>query len=186
VATDCTSRGCTDRAVCRAARSGQALVEFVVGMVGLLVLVAFVIQVGRIAMAHTEARIEARRQAAGLAMLETYTTPAPMPRFIRDWQEGRDGARYSVDDTALSEDPGRLSDGITGYARPEQLRVQLPGNAISTLDSSGYPMLHIGLVRGHDHADRVEWMPLLRRLLVDDRAIQMEAEVYMTWTKGLE
>jgi len=166
-------------------RSGQAIVEFVVGMVGVLVLTAFIIQFGSIGYKRSDAMILAREDAGRHAMSDDYNLTDPPPRFIHIWDQGPDESRYSFDDTAVTTDDGVVRDRITRHARPEDLGQYLDGNPISRVSSGGQAIREFGIVHGNETADTVPLMPVIRHLLFDGHFMDVEADVYLMWTKGI-
>jgi hypothetical protein len=166
-------------------RSGQAIVEFVVGLVGLIMIVAFIIQVSRISREHTRALIDAREQAAHDAMADTYLLALPAPEFINDWRAGNDEREYSQDDRILRGDPSFVASDLLVHSRPQELQGWAPGNRISQLASERSPVDAFGLVHGHAEEDEVPLMPVIRHLLYNHDEIEVEADAWLVWTKGL-
>jgi hypothetical protein len=89
-------------------RSGQAMIEAMIGVILILILVAGMVQFVDIARAHS--RIDSRiRGDAGVAAMspqlhENWDTPS----YIVTWTPGRDGQRYTADDQAVVGSPDAL------------------------------------------------------------------------------
>jgi hypothetical protein len=167
-----------------ASKSGQAIVEFVVGLVGLLMLVAFIIQFGEVGWKHTQALIDARETAGRHAMSDDHSAALPGPRFIQDWDIGPDESRYSQDDEAILSSDGFVQNSIVRHARPDDLGRYVPDNQISALNGGG-TINSFGFVHGNQTSEPVTTMPIIRHLLLNTPSIQLEADVWMTWTKGI-
>lgn len=169
-----------------AARAGQAIIEFVVGLVAVLAVAAGLLQIARLARAHTETLALAREEAARDAMSAGYVEPvSPAPRFIRDWSLGPDGAAYSRDDRIVPGSPGDISSLLIERARPDDLEDLLPDNPVSPMSDPAAVMPGFYLVRGGARSDPIPLLPVVRRLLYNAPSITMEGEVYLIWTTGI-
>jgi hypothetical protein len=166
--------------------SGQAIIEFVVGIVAVLVVAALLFQVGRVARLHTEALLEAREEAGERAMSDAYRVALPGPDYIRDWRPGGDERRFSRDDEPVRGGWGTVSGSITVHGRPTDLNEQVAGNPISLLHTDPSPVDSFGLVNGRTETKEVEVMPVIRHLLYDAPSIEVDHEAWMVWTKGLQ
>ncbi|MBI3985638.1 MAG: pilus assembly protein [Lentisphaerae bacterium] len=165
-------------------RSGQAMVEFCVALVVIMVLLAGMIQANRLLRTHSDAMIEARREAAQLAMgaLPVISLDA---RTILDWSTGPDNKPYTADDVPLtSTNTAPQADALTQYAHPSELALFLPLNPVSQLALAGDPIASFALVRGYAE-ETVPVLPALRNLVYAGDGIPVESEAYLVWTKGL-
>ncbi len=160
---------------------GQALVEFAVALIAVMVLLAGLIQIGQLSRARTATLIAARRNAAVLA-LGASAPPAGAVPVISSWMPGPDGRRYTHDDFAVgASNAMALPRLLAGMARLGSVP-QAPPNAISRMAASG--AAEFGLVRG-DAADTVPTLPVIRNLVYPRPEIELESEVWLTWTEGL-
>jgi len=166
-------------------RSGQALLELVVGLVAIMVLAAVILQLGSLQRAHTKTLIEARAEAGEFAMQIDYISSLPGPQYIRDWSPGTDLKAYSRDDVPQQGSIGYLSDDILAVAQPQQLAVYVPDNII-TDSSDTATMEALSLVSGQAQSEDISLLPIIQRLIYDAPSISMEANVWLTWTKGIE
>jgi hypothetical protein len=167
---------------CRPQRTGQAMVEFIVALVAALVVIAALAQIGAIGRLHSALMNNARRNAGALALLDTQTLAGP--DYILNRTPGNDGARYTRDDGFLAASAADFSGHVIQYAHPADLGARRPGNAISGLDGNPFPQLTFGLVYGRD-AQTTNLMPIVRHLFYAADEIEVEHEVYMTWTRGI-
>jgi hypothetical protein len=176
----------TDQGRCRANRSGQAMVEFIIALVGFLVLTAGLLQLAQLARTHTDCSVEARRLAGQHAMSGIGTVSTP--DYIRDWSPGPDTERHTADDTFSAGVPSAFLDTIVERAVPEPddwaVIAQAPRNGLYPLHGSQDPVSRFGLVRGV-HEESVTLLPAVQRLLYDARSIDVKSEVWLTWTKGI-
>jgi len=168
----------------RDSASGQAMVEFVVGLVGMLVLFAFIVQFGSIGVKHSQAMIDAREKAGQDAMSDDYSLAMPGPEFIETWERGRDERAYSQDDEMVVGSDAFIRDDILKHAKPGDLAGFVADNRINRLNS-GNTLEEFGLVHGNELSESVPLMPVIRHLLFDTPSIEIEADVYMIWTKGI-
>ncbi len=170
-------------------RSGQAIVEFIVGMVAVLTLLAALFQVASLAKTHTDVMIEARRQAAELALtdLSSGLDTLSNPNWLRDWEVGPDERPHSADDLPVAGDPTDFRGLIVERAAEGeawQIMHEIPGNRLVQLRSAIDPGNLFGLVRGHN-AQTVPLLPAARNLFYDAETVQIQSEVWIPWLKGL-
>jgi hypothetical protein len=162
------------------------MVELVVGLVAVLVLFAGLLQLSSLGTAHTEAMALARHEAGQRAMAAI--EPSTAPRFIRDWSPGPDGKPYTRDDIPLTVSGREFRSVIVDRATrdPEdwELIDGIAGDRFSRLHHSASPEAEFGLVRGR-RAGSVPVMPAVRDLLYRTERIDIECEVWLTWTRGI-
>jgi len=163
-------------------RAGQAMVEFVVALVAILVLFAALVQFSRMGSAHTRTMMAARREAGLLALASAPSLSGP--DYILDRTRGADGAKFSRDDGHIDAMAGVFSAQLVGYADPGDLNVRRPGNAISVLYNNPFPQLQFGLVRGFD-TETITLLPVIRNLVYRSNTIDVEGEAWMTWTHDM-
>ena len=166
-------------------KKGQALVELITGLVGLLVLTAVLLQIGRIGLEHSQAMAEARGQAGAYAMDDTYTLALPEPLLIYDWDEGPDTRRHSQDDQPILSNADALMDNILTHTHPSELSVARPGNAFSSIVNSEAWIEELHLVHGQAGTATIPLLPVVRSLIYNADSIQVDTDVWLTWTRGL-
>ena len=169
--------------------AGQAMIELMAGLVVVLAVFAGLLQIASLTRTHTEANVEARREAGSLTMLDTLDgLPLTMPDYMRDRFEGPDTRRHSRDDTFDNANPANFDGLITQQTAPDQAGWDalnsVPGNAVSGLNGNPNPVAMFGLVRGQEE-DQVELIPAVRSLLYHADSIDVEGKAWMTWTKGI-
>ena len=170
-------------------RSGQAMVEFVIAIVGVLVVAAGILLLAELHRADTDTAVEATAEAIddsmGSAIASSFTP-------VDDWREGRDAMRHTKDDRP---DRGSFSGVRARVAR----RTAPDGDwsGLARLDGSGARYDDIrqfsdgamdsATFRFHRGASQqtVEPLPVLRRLLGLPDAMTLRNETWMPSTGGL-
>ena len=169
-------------------RSGQAMVEFVIAIVGVLVAAAGILLLAELHRADTDTAVEATAEAIddsmGSAIASSFTP-------VDDWREGRDAMRHTKDDRP---GPGSFSGVRARVAR----RTAPDGDwsGLARLDGSGARCVDIrqfsdgamtpppSVPPGRQPAT-VEPLPVLRRLLGLPDAMTLRNETWMPSTGGL-
>ena len=166
-------------------RDGQAIVEFIVGLVAVLVLFAGLMQVASLTKTHTDTMVNARRLAAQQAMIDVDGPTSP--DYIEDWRVGSDRKPYTRDDGFGTGDAVAFNDRIVDKAAmaPDWSVVDgITGNRISGLHGQAAPVSLFGLVRGADSRS-VDLLPAVQHLIYDAPSIRVRCDVWMPRTKGL-
>ena len=166
-------------------RQGQAIAEFAVTIVAMLVVVAGLLQIGLLSRAHTQVMQDARTEAGLQAFTAAYTLPLPGPRYILDWTPGPDGRTYSRDDEPNTTAPDAISAGVVQYAHPADLARQVPDNQLSPMQASLNVLPAFALVHGHKESDSIPLYPVVRRLLYNRDSITVEGDAWLVWTGGI-
>lgn len=174
----------------RGSLGGQAIVEFVIGLVAVLALLAGLFQIASLIKSHTDVMVEARRQAGELA--NTDLDPGQVllsdAQYIRDWQESGDGKRYTRDDSSTPADAAAFAARFTGKAVPDaaawSVLGQAPGDRLSALNGAPNPSPFFGLVEGYCSTN-VPLLPAARHLFYAAESVDVQCKVWMTWTKGM-
>jgi len=166
-------------------KSGQAMIEFCIGLIAMLTVITGILQFARIGIARTQTRTEATAHASALSMREPSDTFVHVRPFVLSVQDGEDGRSYSVDDTR------HLSGDETAYARilannnPEFLRTVAPENSLSWINDSIDMQASTGLVQARNTEIGIPILPLVRRLFWDRNSVDVQAEVWSVETGGL-
>ena len=162
-------------------RSGQALVEFVVALVIVLVLFAGLLQIGSMGLAHTDAMIEARHDAGAESL--SALAPFSAAQYVSAVTPGPDQVPYSRDDVHTPGFAGNIGSLVT-YAHPQDLARQEQGNAFTLVANSAVPESLFGLVQGEARRS-ITLFPIVRELLYRSDDVDVQATAWMTWTEGL-
>jgi hypothetical protein len=157
-------------------KNGQAIIEFVVGLIAVLVLFAGLYQLGLLAQAHTEVMINAREEAA-----ENVITPKlnlKQAPYISSWNDGDDEVSYSADDESINGNIGAVSAGIVVFAHPEALGQSVGPNSISALAMAPNLLMN-NMQSGHDSSGPIKLLPAVQNLLYAAESIELECEVWL-------
>jgi hypothetical protein len=169
------------------AKAGQAIAEFVVGLVAILILTAALLQIGTLIREDSRTIQEARAEAGIAALSDTYFAPvSPGPRYIQNWSTGPDRAAYTRDDQAILGNADLLAGGIIPYARPDSLASFLPDNSLSPLADSSQVLSGLSFVRGYSSSGPVPLFPITRKLIFGRDTLTVESSAFLIYTKGLE
>ncbi len=179
------SRGWTQRRV-RHPRVGQALMEFVVALVAVVVIVAALLQVTALSRERLRTIQEARARVATMSLSDSYATMTPAANLLAGWTEGSDGRPMSADDQALATTADSIRGDILEIARPEALAALIPTNPVTRAMWEDPLTEAFGLVRGTARSDPVELMPVVRNLLYRADDIRVEGDATGVWLKGVE
>ncbi len=170
----------TDKSIA-ARRAGQAIVEFLAALIVVMVLLAGLLQIARLARAHT-ATISAARRAAGLAALGAAEPASAAPQVISDWLPGSDQRRYTRDDLAVVvSNAAVLPALLASRARLEALP-GAPANRLAAMAAGGGG--DYALVQGAAAA-AIETLPVIRRLVYPRPEIDVQSDCWLVWTEGL-
>ncbi|MDI6774938.1 MAG: hypothetical protein QME60_06040 [Verrucomicrobiota bacterium] len=171
-------------------RGGQALIEFMIGLVAVLALVAGLFQIASLVKSHTDTMVEARRQAGELANMELDQGVMLLSDadYIRDWEEGNDGKRHTRDDSFTTADDQAFAATFVGKAVPSpagwDVLCQAPGDRLSAMNGAPNPTPYFGLVRGSSSIN-APLFQAARGLFHQADSIEVRCDVWMTWTKGI-
>ena len=162
-------------------RDGQALIEFIVGLVAILALTAGLLQLTTLANAQRDTLSDARQEAGQHAFL--LTGPLEAPRYIETWSPGPDDRTFSRDDVAreTSQLPfqRQVVDRLGSSPADWTVMDTIPDNPMADLRTTPEPVDAFGLVVGSAHRN-VTLLPAVRHLLFSADAIDVESKVWMT------
>ena len=166
--------------------SGQAMIEFIVGLIAVLALAAGLLQLATLTRAHSDAMVKARAEAGELAMMDANLISNA--EFIRDWREGSDKRRHTRDDQTTAGDVRGFDNNIVAHAAPDQaawtILDTVPADALPALHGEPDPASRFGLVHGHA-SDNVALISAVQSYLYRADHIDVVADVWMTSTRGL-
>jgi hypothetical protein len=166
--------------------AGQAMIEVMVGLVALIVLIAGLLQVASLTRARTDAMAAAREEAGGLALLDYPVSD--IPDYIGEIDAGADGRTYSYDDERSGANAGAFDaiivDRTVSDSSEWDVLEELPNSPFSDLHGAMMPAAAFGLVKG-DASETVTLLPAVRSLLYQANEINIECDVWMTWTRGI-
>ncbi len=179
----------TDRCRQPSPRSGQAAIEFVAGLLLLLILLTGLIHVNRLA--HTSLLLHSvLRGMAGEHAMKSDVSVAP--DYISGWEAGPDGIRYTADDQPtrnaaqfsstlimLTANSVRSPNDWSYIANDSRLPVSQ-----SRLQSSPLMAAALGFVH-EEETLHVPVDPVIRRLVYGKDEVAIKEEVWMPLMGGL-
>lgn len=173
----------------RTRQSGQAAVEFVVGLLLMLIVLAGIIHVCRMGRTSLFLHAVLRGDAGKEAMSQI---AASSPAYIADWQEGADGIRYTADDQPvrnaamlpatldlLTRDSVKNADDWSLIADDTRLPVSM---------FSLYATPIMATTVGFVHSKETLHVPVdfvIRQLVYDKDEVAIQEEVWMPLMGGL-
>ena len=186
VAAKVEEGGGVDTSTTQRSRSAQAMIEVIVGLVAMVVLIAGLIQIVKLTRAQTDAMIDAREMVAVMAFEDEPLSA--FPGYIKDVGVGPDGRRFSSDDTTTGANAEDFDETITGQLVSQDNEWdtldELPSSAFTSLHGAPTPSTEFGLLRGRGSRS-ILTDPALRHLIYNADEIEIECEVWMTWTRGI-
>lgn len=167
------------------ARSGQALVEFCIGLVAMLAVIGGVFQLGRMGLARTEARVEATRSATARSMRSSDAAGQSIPNYIHRMDEGGDEATYSVNDRRIGGDEQDVYDRLIAPSSPHLLHTYAPDNDLADINGTLEMLAGMGLVHGAGNRFDIPVLPVVRRLFFDRPHVDIQVSAWMVRTGEL-
>lgn len=169
-------------------KSGQALTEFVVGLIAVLTLAACLRIGSQMITAHSDAMAQARKEAAETASAFGSDTLSSA-QFIHEVKEGKDERQYTKDDTPTtasgSEFNSLIVDRAVTTASDWDIMDQAANNRISKLRGNMNPSSAFGLVNGTDKRTvPIDQIPAVR-FFYSAKTLEVECNVWMTQINGL-
>ncbi len=173
----------------RARRSGQAAVEFAVGLLLMLIVLTGILHVAR--MGRTSLFLHSvLRGDAGEAAMSRISSPSP--DYIADWREGPDGLRFTADDQPVRNSAmvpatlGLLTRSSVREARDWEAVAQNTRLPLSMVTLRNSPLLATAI--GFVHADEtlhVPVDPVIRQLIYAKDEVAIREEVWIPLMGGL-
>ena len=157
------------------------MIEFIVALVAVVALAAGLLQIASLGRAHTEAMVDARREAAARALSPmSYLSDAS---YIEDWNEGPDGSRYTTDDEMAEDEGLSFQNIVVDRASPDDegwtVYNGVPQNPFSSLRGAGNPSSVFGLTMG-EADETVSLLPAVQHLLYGADSLNVRCEVWLT------
>lgn len=167
-------------------KTGQAMVEFCIGLLAIIIVIAVTFVVGRMGLARTQARVDATRRASYQAMNSTSGSVFQVPNYLSAVNEGNDGQRYSQDDIQSSGSALTPFQTLVATSRPDELRSYAPGNIFAEMNSLSDLMTTTGLVRGDgSEIVPVDDYPIARRLFINQSSVGFDITAWSVRTGDL-
>jgi len=155
-------------------KNGQAVVEFVVGIVAVVILVAGMVQLGLLAKAHSDAMTEARKSAAKKAVDDDIEAS---PDYVGSVQDGPDKFNYSADDEFPDGNKSDLQSKLLVYANPNDLQDYLGDNALTSVYNDPAKVMN-GFVKGNS-SKTVSLLTAIQNMITGTGSFDVKSEVWM-------
>jgi hypothetical protein len=165
---------------------GQALVEMVAGLLVVLLLLTGLLQIARLARAHTEAMLIARERADRAAMALEQGGQLRVPRYILDWEPGVRDVRYTQHDRARTDSGHQIRMSVVRHGLPDRLATYTDNGLLADVDRSLQITDAFQFVYGAQRSRSVPVYPILRNLVIRQESLSMEHQVWMPWARGLD
>jgi hypothetical protein len=164
------------RLSCRhsSARAGQAMMEFLVGIVLVLVVIGGLIQLGMLSDLRTTSYMGATQEAAIWSMTNGGDDGLVYP-YLAGIDEGADSHTYSADDLELSKDATEVYNDIVRHADVARFTRENPWTRLTGANDI---MDEFGMVRGSRSSSSLRLLPIVRNLIYQDDRIVIRTEVY--------
>lgn len=169
-------------------KSGQALAEFVVGLIALLALAACLRIGATMITAHSDAMAQARKEAAMAAFPDADILSSA--KYIHEVTAGSDKSQYTKDDKYTLANGIEFNNTIVEKAATSPsdwtgILDLTPGGRLSKLHGTAIPSSSFGLVKGTDtRTVPIDKVPATR-LFYDASSIDVECNVWMTQLNGI-
>lgn len=162
------------------------MVEFCIGLVGLLAVIGGIMILGDMSLARTAARVRATRDASRLSMQSANNSVEPIRAHIRSVTEGGDNQRYSQDDSYLSGGAVETFLTLIEPNQPQILSGYAPSNILANIRGSEELMASTGLVMGQDYEQvDIRDIPIIRKLFVNQESVDIGVSVWSVRTGDL-
>ncbi len=163
--------------------SGQAMLEFVVGLVATLCVIGAMIQLGLLALERSTAMVDATGEAAEKSIEPDFTL---LPTdYTQNWREGADAFRHSADDTQESGDPSLITEQIGEAALPSRIRAYDDDSPLAHADDPERLVEQDALVKGSASKVGIRLLPVVRKWLYRRDTLTVRAESWSVWTTGV-
>lgn len=160
---------------------GQAMIEFVIAIMVVVVLIAGVVQFTELASLRGKLAAELRGEAGSRAM-HPLGRMAGSPDYLRTWGEGDDAVRHTADDTREMASPATVPNAILDRTVSDPGDWQRLGNVASAelpgLRAASLPMSALGFLHA-ERRERVTLMPAMREWVRAPDEITVGAEIWL-------
>jgi hypothetical protein len=167
-------------------RAGQAMVEFVIGLIGLLIILTMIFQGVVLTKEHTDAMTEARAEAGANAI--SSLAGINSPTYISEVDSGSDWKQYTEDDIKISAGSFSLQNDIVDKtvvnSSDWDIIGSAPRNSFNQIQNVISPVDAYGLVSGKS-SKSVTLSAAFRSLILDKDSIDIDVEVWMTHTDDI-
>lgn len=162
------------------------MIEFMVGLLVVVVLLAGLLQLVALASARSEIIGRVRGEAGQRAMTPGALTA--LPQYLQSWEPGADGRRYTADDLPLIDSPSELRQRIVAQSVADSTDWHWIDERhyrdLAALMDAGLWSAALGFVRADETAD-VPVIPAIRAWVYHKDSIRVGDEVWLPRTGDL-
>lgn len=165
-------------------KTGQAMIEFCIGLIGIVTVVAAVVQLGIIGMARTDIRTEATAQVS----VRSLNTPPDDFSYIRSYigsvENGPDQRAYSFDDTQTISGQDEAFVRLHEDNNSSFLRSIDRDNPLARISSSDDMQSTTGFVQAQERESDIDLLPIIRRMFFSESTLDVETSVWSIYLGG--
>jgi hypothetical protein len=165
---------------------GQAMIEFVIGLVGLLILLTMVFQGVVLTKEHTDAMTEARAEAGANAI--SALSGINSPDYVSEVDSGSDWKKYTEDDIKITASSFSLQNDIVERSVVNSSDWDIigasPRSSFNYIKNVVSPVDAYGLVSGASRKS-VTLSEAFKNLIWNKDSIDIDVEVWMTHTDDI-
>jgi hypothetical protein len=166
--------------------AGQAMVEFVIGLIGLLIVLTMIFQGVVLTKEHTDAMTEARAEAGANAISSLSGISSPI--YVSEVNSGFDGDQYTEDDIKIAASSLTMQNDVVDKtvvnSSDWDIIGSAPRNSFNQIQNAISPVDAYGLVSG-DSSKTVTLSEAFRSLILNKDSIDIYVEVWMTHTDDI-
>jgi len=164
------------------AKSGQAIIEFCIGLIAFLAVVGGMFQLGRLGLARLDTRVEATRIATERSMRSEAETGLYAPSYISRVSAGADEYSYSVDDVSIRGNADEAYERIVERMAVDRVRAHAPDSPVAEMNDAFEMRAGMGFVQGVGSRFNIPILPVVRSLLFNQTSVDIQTQVWMTRT----
>ena len=167
------------------------MIEFLIGLVGVAVLISMLLQISMISYDRTGMVIEVRNEMA--QQLASGALPSSDSDYLSGWNAGADTENYTQDDSRELGNAFGFMDGmatamdISVLAQKSELESHFPANPYLKFNdsTSGNVAEVFGIFRVDGRTEPINILPAVRTLVADIEQLVIGHDIYMPQTGNL-
>jgi hypothetical protein len=164
--------------------SGQAIAEFVVGLVAVMCLTGAMVQLGLLTLERSNAMVSATAVVSQKAVADQYTPTAV--QYVTNWTRGDDNHRHSEDDASQGGDPAEIADTAGRYSLPDLVSRYDDDSPLASADDPALMVEEDSLVQGSVSKVGIRMLPVVRNWIYRDDSITIRSEAWGVWTRDID
>ena len=166
-------------------KRGQAMIEFVIGIIVVIVVFGSFIQIGLLTNERMDAYAEATHEAASISAWQSADPTQAAEPYVLATSIGNDEQWYSADDRQVGGSGDEVINGIVRHGLTSQLTTHLDDNPFTDIRGGNDLNAEFGMIRGEENRIGIPLLPVVRRLVYGDDRIDINEEVITIETRGI-